>query len=442
MSTNPDSVTVQPPRAPDRPGSKNTNTRVAIASLVGTLVEGYDLVLYGLAAALVFPHVFFPALGQAAGTVASLATLGVAFVARPFGALLFGHFGDKLGRKKTLVATLLMMGLSSAIMGMIPSANQIGVIAPILIVILRIFQGLAAGGEWAGATSFVAEHAPPGKRGFYAMFPQLGHALPQAVSSATFLLVGLTMSEEAFLGWGWRLPFLFSIVLIGVGLYIRLQIEETPVFKKEAGLGTSRRPIVEAFKTQPREIFKGIGVALTMFSLFYVATAFLAAYGTNTLGFSRNQVLVVGLLAGVCYATATAVSSVMSDRVGRKRMLVGAQIVGVAWAMLLFPIIGTGSYVGYAVAVCITTTVAGFAYGPVGAFLPEQFHTRYRYSATGFAYSLTGVVGGGIVPLLAPIIIGSAGTMVFGVFLAMLCGISAACTFSLRDIGNDTLDSV
>ncbi|OPX05384.1 MFS transporter [Mycobacterium sp. AT1] len=410
--------------------------------MIGTLVDGFDLVLYGLAAALVFPQVFFPALGEAAGTVASLATLGVAFVARPFGAILCGHFGDRLGRKKTLIATLLLMGVSSTLMGLVPPAAQIGIAAPIIIVVLRACQGLAAGGEWAGATSFVAEHAPPGKRGLYAMFPQLGHSLPQTVSSASFLLIGLTMSPEAFLSWGWRIPFVCSFALVGIGLYIRLKIEETPVFKKEAEKGVSSAPILEAFRHQPREIFKGVGVSLTMFALFYLATSYLAAYGTNTLGFTRNQVLVVGLLAGVCYAVSTASSALLSDRTGRRRMIGWAHIAGATWVLLLFPVLDLGGILAYTVGICITTTIAGLVHGPIGAFLPEQFETRYRYSATGLSYSLTGVIGGGIVPLLAPVIIGRAGTMVFAIFVAVLLAIAAACTFSLRDINDEALDTV
>jgi MFS family permease len=437
-----DSAAVTASGAPGRPGSKNSNKRVAIASLVGTLVEGYDLVLYGLAAALVFPQVFFPALGQAAGTVASLATLGVAFVARPFGAVFFGHVGDRFGRKKTLIATLLLMGISSTIIGLVPPAAQIGVAAPILIVIMRVCQGLAAGGEWGGATSFVAEHAPAGKRGFYAMFPQIGHALPYAVSTALFLIVGSTMSDEAFLSWGWRIPFLISVVLVAIGLYIRLKIEETPVFTKEAQRGTSSAPLVEAFKQQPREIFTGIGVPLTMFALFYLATSYLVVYGTNTLGFSRDQVVVVGLIAGVLFAVATAVSAVLSDRVGRRRMLGGAHIIGIVWVLILFPILNSGSLLGYAAGICLTTTIAGLVFGPLGAFLPEQFHTRYRYSATGISYTLSGVIGGGIVPLLAPVIIGSASQFVFALFLAVLLAIAAACTFCLREVREGTLDDV
>lgn len=440
MSINADDTATVTPS--DRSDQKVSNKRIAIASLIGTLVEGNDLVMYGLAAALVFPHVFFPALGQAAGTVASLATIGVAFVARPLGAILCGHFGDRFGRKKTLIGTLLAMGVSSTLIGLIPSAAHIGVVAPILVVVLRAVQGLSAGGEWAGSTSFVAEHAPAGKRGFYAMFPQLGHSLPQTLSSSLFLLVGLTMSGESFISWGWRIPFVFSIVLVVIGLYIRLKIEESPVFKKEARRGISSVPLIEAVKQQPREIVKGSGVAMTMFVLFYLATSYLASYGTSTLGFSRNQVLVVGLIAGIFYAAATAVSAMLSDRVGRRRMIGGAHMAGAVWVFLLFPIINSGSLIGYAVGICATTTIAGIAYGPVGAFLPEQFHTRYRYTATGLSYNLTGVIGGGIVPLLAPVLIGSAGPLVFGLVLAALLAIAAACTFSLREAREGTLDNV
>ncbi|ROZ52936.1 MFS transporter [Rhodococcus sp. WS1] len=430
------------PHRPSEQHKPKLNRRVAFSSLVGTFVDGYDLVLYGLAAALVFPQVFFPALGEAAGIVASLGTLGVAFVARPFGAIICGHFGDRYGRKRTLVATLLAMGVSSTIIGLVPSAAQIGVAAPILVVMMRIVQGLAAGGEWGGSTSFVAEHAPPGQRGLYAMFPQLGHALPQTAASALFLVLGLTMNDDAFLSWGWRIPFVLSIGLIGIGLYIRLKVEETPVFKKAALHGTSTSPLLEAFKTQPLAMAKGVGVSLTMFVLFYLATSYLAVYGTNTLGFSRNQVLVVGLLAGVCYAVSTALSAIYSDRIGRRRLIGLGHIIGGLWIFLLFPILNSGLLVWYAVGICLTTTIAGIVHGPIAAFLPEQFHTRYRYSATGFTYSMTGVIGGGLVPLLAPIIIETAGTVAFGTFVAALLFAAAACTFSLRQTQEQNLDSV
>ncbi|MEV7136049.1 MFS transporter [Arthrobacter sp. NPDC093128] len=420
---------------------RRKNRRVAAASMVGTLIEGYDLIIYGTAAALVFPQIFFPALGEAAGTVASLATFAVAFVARPFGSVLFGHFGDRLGRKKTLIATLLLMGAATVFVGLIPPASVIGVAAPIILVLARIVQGVSAGGEWAGAVLFVAEHVPKDKRGFFAMFPQLGAVLPLPFASGTFLLVDLMMDDDAFVSWGWRLPFLASGLLIFVGLWIRLKVEETPVFKKEVARGgASKIPFFEALKSQPRQIFLAAGVGLTVFSFAYLSSTYLTNYGLTTLKLERTPVLLVGVLGGFVYAIAVVIGAIASDRVGRRRVIAGGNAAGVVWALLLLPILEVQSAVTFGLAVCLTFFIAGIIYGPLGAYLPEIFHTRYRYTATGFSYNLTGVVGGGLVPLLAPVIISSFGGIAFGITLAVICGIAATCTLVLGETRDTELD--
>ncbi|KAA9163236.1 MHS family MFS transporter [Amycolatopsis acidicola] len=414
--------------------------RIAFASLIGTLIDGYDFVLYSVAAALVFPKVFFPSLGGAAGTIASLATLGVAFVARPIGALLFGHFGDRLGRKRTLIWAILGMGIGTTLMGLIPSANTIGVAAPILIVVLRAVQGLAVGGEWAGSVLFVTEHAPQQRRGLYSMFPQLGHSLPTALSPAILLLVGVLSTPESFIAWGWRVPFLAGAVLVIVGLYIRLKVEETPVFAKSKQRGQTGVPMLEAFKHQSWTMLRGIGVPLTTITFVYVAQSFVSNYGVEHLALSRNQVLAVSALSGLFYAAFTVLSAFLSDRAGRRRVIGGAHVLGVVWGVLLFPVLNLGTFPVYAAALCVTMAIAGLAYGAVGAFLPEQFPTRYRYTAAGFSYQLTGVLGGGLAPLLAPVIISSYGTTTFGVVLGVLCALAAVCTFSLKDRANESMD--
>ncbi|NKQ55545.1 MHS family MFS transporter [Amycolatopsis sp. K13G38] len=414
--------------------------RIAFASLIGTLIDGYDFVLYSVAAALVFPKVFFPSLGGAAGTIASLATLGVAFVARPIGALLFGHFGDRLGRKRTLIWAILGMGIGTTLMGVIPSANTIGVAAPIIIVILRAVQGLAVGGEWAGSVLFVTEHAPLRRRGLYSMFPQLGHSLPTALAPAILLLVGVLSTPETFIAWGWRVPFLASAVLVVIGLYIRLKVEETPVFAKSRERGQSGVPVLEAFKHQSWTMVRGIGVSLTTITFVYVAQSFVANYGVEHIHLSRNQVLAVSALSGLFYAVFTVLSAFISDRIGRRRMIGGAHVLGVVWGLLLFPVLNFGTFPIYAAALCVTMTIAGLAYGAVGAFLPEQFPTQYRFTAAGFSYQITGVIGGGIAPLLAPVIISSYGTTAFGVVLGVLCVFAAVCTFSLKDKTNESMD--
>ncbi|MEU3628455.1 MFS transporter [Amycolatopsis coloradensis] len=417
--------------------TNRTMRRIAIASGTGTVIEYYDFFIFATAAALVFPKVFFPALGSAAGVVASFATLGVAFVARPLGSVLFGHFGDRLGRKRTLVTTLLIMGLATALVGLMPTAEQIGVIAPILIVILRFMQGLAVGGEWTGATLMAAENAPKAKRGFWSMFGALGGSIGFVLASVTFLIIGETMSDETFHSYGWRIPFIASLLLIAIGLFVRLKIDETPVFKGEVSQrGTSRAPFVEALKSQPREIAFASGVLVMTFAFYYLAVGYLINYGTAVLKLPRTTVLLIGIAAGLMFGLAIVLGAAYSDRVGRKKVILAGNAVAVVWALALFPILDSASAVTFAIGSCVTTLIAGFAYGPVGAFMPELFQTRYRYTATGFNYNVAGVVGGAVPPLVAAAITAAHGGFTFGIFLAVLCLISLGCTLALRETRN------
>ncbi|KFZ77078.1 MFS transporter [Amycolatopsis sp. MJM2582] len=414
--------------------TNRTMRRIAIASGTGTVIEYYDFFIFATAAALVFPKVFFPALGSAAGVVASFATLGVAFVARPVGSVLFGHFGDRLGRKRTLVTTLLVMGLATALVGLMPTADQIGVVAPILIVILRFLQGLAVGGEWTGATLMAAESAPKAKRGFWSMFGALGGSIGFVLASVTFLIIGETMSDETFHSYGWRIPFIASLLLIAIGLFVRLKIDETPVFKGEVSQrGTARAPFVEALKSQPREITFASGVLVMTFAFYYLAVGYLINYGTAVLKLPRTTVLLIGIAAGLVFGLAIVLGAACSDRVGRKKVIVAGNAVAVVWALALFPILDSASAVTFAIGSCVTTLIAGFAYGPVGAFMPELFHTRYRYTATGFSYNIAGVLGGAVPPLVAAAITAAYGGFAFGIFLTVLCLISLGCTLALRE---------
>ena len=295
--------------------------RIAVASAIGTMCEFYDFNIYGTAAALVFPHIFFPGTGHGGRTAASFATLGVAFVARPFGSILFGHFGDRLGRKKTLIATLLTMGIATLLVGVMPTAAQIGVAAPILVVALRILQGLAAGGEYAGGVLFGAENAPKARRGIWAMFPNLGGGGAIILANITFLLTALFMPEAAFVSWGWRIPFLASIVLVAIGLWIRLKIDETPVFKNEvARAGISKVPFIEAFRSQPRRILLATGTAIgAVYVLTYIGGAYMTSYGTETLKLARTYVLTVAVVGGVAISLGVVAGALLSDRLGRRR---------------------------------------------------------------------------------------------------------------------------
>jgi metabolite-proton symporter len=415
--------------------------RVAIASMTGTTIEFYDFFIFGTAAALVFSKVFFPGLGAAAGTAAAFATFGVAFFARPFGAILFGHFGDRIGRKGTLVATLLMMGLSTVAIGLLPTADTIGIWAPILLVVLRLLQGLAVGGEWAGAVLLTAEYAPPKKRGLYALFPQLGPSLAFALASATFLVTALAMSDEAFLAYGWRIPFVGSLVLVGVGLYVRLQIEETPVFKTAVqNKSLARNPLFDVVKAQPKEVLLAGGSLTMLFGFFYIGVAFLTQYGTGTLGLSRPTVLALGIVGGLAFALTTILSAIYSDRIGRRKMIIAGNAGAIVLALLVFPILDIGTPLAFGIGLCLILGIVGIAYGPAGAYLPEIFATRYRYTGAGMGYNLAGVLGGAITPILAATLVASYGSYSIGIYLAGLGLLSLLCTLALTETKDSDME--
>ncbi|MGH3753867.1 MAG: MFS transporter [Pseudonocardiaceae bacterium] len=412
--------------------------RVAIASCVGTTIEFYDFFIYSTAAALVFPSVFFPALGPTAATVASFATFAVAFIARPVGAVVFGHYGDRIGRKRTLISTLLLMGAATVLIGLLPGAATIGIAAPILLVVLRFVQGLAVGGEWAGAALLTAEYAPPGQRGRYGMFPQLGPAIAIALASATFLATGLILgnTDQSFLDYAWRVPFLISIVLVAVGLYVRLTIEETPVFRAgERQQPATRTPLREAFAQAPQEILLAAGSLTIMFALFYTGTAYLTSYGTSPTGaaLSRNLVLSLGIVAGAAMALGVIVSAISSDRIGRRTVIMLTCAGAVVWSLLLFPLLETRSPVAFAVALIVSLGLQGLGYGAVGAFLPETFPTRYRYTGAGTSYNLAGILGGAIPPLVAAPLAAAFGSVAIGILLCGLALLSLFCTAALAE---------
>lgn len=411
--------------------------RVALASCVGTTIEFYDFFIYGTAAALVFPKVFFPALGSTAGTAASFATVAVAFVARPVGAMIFGSYGDRYGRKQTLIATLLLMGTATVLIGLLPGAATIGVTAPILLVVLRCGQGLAVGGEWAGATLLAAEYAPPGRRGWYATFPQLGAPIALALSSATFLVTGLTLgnTDQTFLDYGWRVPFLISIVLLVAGLYVRLKIAETPVFRQaqQQEQPATRTPLRDALTQAPRQVLLSAGVLIMIFALFNIGTTYLTSYGTSPTGagLSRALVLSIGTAAGMAMAAGVIYSAGASDRLGRRAVVVLCSGAAVVWSLLLFPVLSIHTPIAFGVSVIVTLALMGLAYGPVGALLPETFPTSFRYTGAGISYNLAGVVGGSIPPLIAAPLAAAFGSFSIGIMLCALSLLSLLCARTL-----------
>ncbi|GAA2535100.1 MFS transporter [Pseudonocardia hydrocarbonoxydans] len=438
-----------PTTEPPKPVSLS---RVAAASCAGTTIEFYDFFIYGTAAALVFPKVFFPALGPTAGTVASFATFAVAFFARPVGAVIFGHYGDRIGRKRTLISTLLLMGIATVLIGLLPGADTIGVAAPLILVFLRFCQGFAVGGEWAGATLLTAEYAPKEKRGLYGVFPQLGPALAFGLSSGTFLITGLVMGDddEAFLTYGWRIPFLLSILLIGVGLWVRLSIEETPAFraameqaKTEVVTAKPKRlPFMDAVTAQPREVLLSAGALAMLFTFFYMGTAYLTSYGTNPdgAGLSRPTVLGIGVGVSIVFAIATVVAGILSDRFGRRNLIRAACVAGILWAPFLFPLLDTGTPLAFATGLTVTMVIFAIAYGPAGSYLPELFRAKYRYTGAGLGYNLAGVLGGAIPPLLAPGLAASFGSIAIGFMMALMGVLSLICVSALRETSNTALE--
>ncbi|MDT7618361.1 MAG: hypothetical protein QOF00_5808 [Pseudonocardiales bacterium] len=412
-----------------------SRNRIAVASFVGTAIEFYDFYIYGTAAALVFGKLFFPSFSPVAGTLAALATFAVGFIARPIGAILFGHFGDRVGRKQMLIVSLLMMGLSTVAIGLVPSYATIGVAAPTLLALLRFVQGIGLGGEWGGAVLLATEHAPPGKRGLYSAFPQLGPAIGFALGNALFLLLGASMSPETFESWGWRIPFLASAVLLVVGFYVRMRISETPVFQAALDAQAQARvPFLELLRRQPKVLLLATLSFMLAFTMFYTITTFCLTYGTATLKISRTTMLVEAIVASLVMGAATLWFAVLSDRIGRRSLCIAAAVLCAVWAFPLFWLVQTRQPL--LVGIGMTVGLIGFAllYGPMGAYFPELFRVRFRYSGSSFAYSAAGIIGGGVSPIVATDILARTGSTT-GVswYLVSIAALCLVCLLFLRE---------
>jgi MFS family permease len=410
--------------------------RVAAACLVGSAIEFYDFLIYGTAAALVFPTVFFPRLGPTVAMVASMGTFGAAFLSRPVGAAVFGYYGDRLGRKKTLIATLLIMALSTVSVGLVPSTAAIGVAAPLILVALRLLQGFAVGGHWAGSALLSAEYAPMAKRGRYGMFTHLGGGTALVLNGLTFLVVNFTIGEHssAFMQWGWRLPFLISAGLIVIALYVWLKIDETPVFAEEKARNlVPKAPFTDVLQLQRREIALAAGSVLVSFGFVYMAGTYLTAYAHSQLGYSRNFILSVGVLGGLASIAFVALSATLCDRVGRRRMMLLGWALCLAWSFVVIPLLDTGKPILYAVATLGMYAIVAIGSGPTTAFIPELFSTRYRYTGSALAVNLAGVIGGALPPLLAGTLLATYGSWAIGLMLAILALTSLVCTYLLPE---------
>ena len=375
---------------------------VALASLIGTTIEWYDFFLYGTAAALVFNRLFFPTFDSRVGTLAAFGTYSVGFFARPFGGIVAGHYGDRIGRRSVLILTLVLMGVATFCVGLMPTYQQIGPWAAVVLVVLRIIQGLGVGGEWGGAVLMAVEHSPANARGFYGSWPQIGVPLGLLLSTAVFARFA-RLPEHQFLSWGWRVPFLISILLVGVGLFIRLRILETPAFERVKQAGTeARHPVIEVLQTQPKEVLLSMGARFAENGAFYIYTVFVLVYGTQKVGMDRQTVLDGILIAAACALFAIPLCGALSDRIGRRPVYLFGACVTALFAYPLFWLLDTGSTPIVWLALVVALVLAHSPmYGPQAAFLSELFGTRVRYSGASLGYQLSSVIAGGLSPFIA-----------------------------------------
>jgi metabolite-proton symporter len=399
--------------------------RVLFASLVGTTIEFFDFYIFATAAVLVFPKLFFPPGDPVSATLQSLATFAVAFFARPVGSALFGHFGDRLGRKATLVAALLTMGLSTVFIGLLPSYETIGVAAPLLLVLLRIGQGLGLGGEWGGAVLLAVENAPPGRRSWYGMFPQLGAPLGFLAATGSFLLLTTLLSDADFLRWGWRIPFVASAALVLVGLYVRLQLTETPAFRRAA----ERREVVEVpmlavLRQHPRVLALGTLLATAVFVLFYLMTVFTLSWGTQQLGYTRAEFLTLQMGSVLFFGLLIPVSAVYADRVGIRRALSWSAVAVIAYGFVFAPVFASYGAVGAFAAMSLGLAAMGFMYGPLGTALGQLFPTALRYTGSSLAFNLAGILGGSLAPYVATALATRHGLGAVGLYLSAAGAVS------------------
>ncbi len=380
----------------------NSPRRVLFASLIGTTIEFFDFYIYGTAAVLVFPFLFFPGDNPATATLQSLATFALAFFARPLGSALFGHYGDRIGRKATLVAALLTMGLSTVAIGLLPTYASIGILAPALLALCRFGQGIGLGGEWGGAVLLATENAPPGKEAWYGMFPQLGAPIGFILSTLVFVVLTAVLSEEQFFSWGWRVPFLASALLVFVGLYVRLQITETPAF--QAAIDKEERvkvPLVTVFRDHGRTLLLATLMATTTFVVFYLMTVFTLSWGTSQLGFARQEFLIMQIIGVLFFAAMIPVSAVVADKVGRIPMLIYATVAIMLFGLVFGPLFAAGGTVMVTLLLCLGLACMGLTYGPLGTALSEQFPTAVRYTGASMAFNLAGILGGSLAPYIA-----------------------------------------
>jgi MFS transporter, MHS family, shikimate and dehydroshikimate transport protein len=405
--------------------------KLAVASTIGTIIEAYDFVLYGTVAALVFDKLFFPNAAPIVATLASFATFGVGFLARPVGGVIFGHFGDKVGRKKMLVLALVIMGVSTIAIGALPGYNSIGIWAPVLLVALRLIQGAALGGEWGGAVLMVTEYAPKGRRGFYGSWPQIGFAGGLAISTAIIWIMSTSLSDSAFESWGWRVPFFASALLVVVGLYIRLKIEETPAFTElQQKHERESAPAVEVVKEHPKNLLRAIGMRFSENITFYMLITFTLSYGVDDLKIDKNVLLAAIVICATISCIVIPMWGALTDRVGRRPVFLWGAIGSVICALAYFPLLHTGSAAIIILTFILIMNVPHDAqYATEASYFSEMFPTRIRYSGISISAQVGGVFAGAFAPLIATALLGVSGVWLVTVYFTAACAVSAVAAY-------------
>ena len=428
--------------------------KVALTALAGTSIEWYDFFLYATAAALVFPSAFFPDSTPTMGLILSFGTFAFGFIARPLGGILFGHFGDRVGRKRTLVIALMMMGIASTLIGLLPTFATIGIAAPILLSLLRFTQGLAIGGQWGGAMLLVTESAPADKRGYYGAYAQAGAPVGVILANVAFMIISYSVSEDAFMNWGWRIPFISSVLLIGISMYVQLHMEETDAFKELQKLQKKkqdeqpqaavvrRSPVLEAIAKYPKRIALAAGAFLSIQVSFYILIGFVLAYGTDAdgAGMTRDQMLFAVLLASVLQIPAQFLAASYSDKHGRRGIfMLGAILTGV-WAFALFPLIDTGNFWLIVLGLSGGLMFLGMMYGPQAAFFTELFSTEVRYSGASLGYQMGAILGGAFAPTIATILWKEYSIVWVSVYIAIASVLSLISVLMLTETYKTSLD--
>ena len=434
--------------------SKSNMQKVALTSLAGTSIEWYDFFLYGASAALIFPTLFFGETTASTALILSLLTFAAGFIARPIGGIIFGHYGDKVGRKKTLIIALILMGVSSTLIGLLPTYAMIGVAAPILLTTLRFAQGLAIGGQWGGAMLLVTESAPADQRGYYGAFAQAGVPVGVILANLAFIITSSMVSEESFFAWGWRIPFLASAILIGISMYIQLNLEDTTAFKeleasRKVGKKTEikKSPIIQAIKKYPTKIVLAAGAFLSVQVTFYILIAFLLAYGVASTDVTRDDMLIAVLIGSGIMIPFQFFFSAYSDRHGRRGVFMLGAILTAIWSFAIFPLVDTGNFWLIVLAISFGLVLVSMMYGPQAAFFTELFSTEVRYSGATLGYQFGAILGGAFAPTIAALLWNDFGIIWVSVYIAFASLLTLISVLSLTetyqsDLNQDSIEQL